>query len=32
VPKLRTGGPVVDSVISTNVRAIVGTQRRRNEF
>lgn len=32
VPKLRPGGPVIDLIVSTNVRAILGTQRRRNEF
>jgi hypothetical protein len=32
VPKLRSGGPAVDTVTSINARSIVGTQRRRNEF
>jgi hypothetical protein len=32
VPKLRSPGPIVDTVVSVNARAIVGTQRRRNEF
>lgn len=32
IPKLRPGGPLVDVIASVNVRPIVGTQRRRNEF
>jgi hypothetical protein len=32
VPKLRSGGPMVDVISSVTARPIVGTQRRRNEF
>jgi hypothetical protein len=32
VPKLRSGGPLVDVISSVTARPIVGTQRRRNEF
>lgn len=32
VPKLRTGGPAIDNIVTSSARKVIGTQRRRGQF